>query len=67
MRLRPRRPLVVAAAALLAGVAGAVAVASPAMAAEYCDNLDVTNRSPPRATTAAQRATTSSSSSRPAG
>jgi Ca2+-binding RTX toxin-like protein len=42
MRLRYRRPLAVGAATLLAGVAAAVAVATPAMAAEYCYNLQVT-------------------------
>ncbi len=45
MRLRFRRPVAVAAATLLAGVAGvagAVAVATPAMAAEWCYNLQVT-------------------------
>src|SRR5687767_6054175 len=38
MRLRYGRPLAVAAATLLAGIAGAVVVASPAMAADYCFN-----------------------------
>ncbi len=38
MRSRYRRPLAVAAAALLAGVAGAVAVATPALAADLCFN-----------------------------
>lgn len=39
MRVRPRRPLALTAAALLAGVAGAVAVASPALATDLCYNL----------------------------
>lgn len=44
MRLRPTWRLAAGAATLLAGVAGAVAVASPAMAAEYCYNLIITQK-----------------------
>lgn len=42
MRLRPRRPLVVAVVTVLAGLAGSVAVSSPAMAAELCGSIYAT-------------------------